>query len=107
MILRISLVVSILLTLATTAWALYEKHESEEFMLRMLYLDSTTRIKNNLYVLSNLRDGRNDVAIQHLERILGTDIAILEGCAIDLCKEATPPEIIEALETVSEYKNGH
>jgi len=101
---RIALVASLLVAVGAVAWVLYEKHETGAFLLKMLYLDSATHIKNNIYVLSSLREGRQNDAITHLERLLDTEIAILEGCKNDLCKESTPIEYTEIIKSATEYK---
>jgi hypothetical protein len=101
---QIALVVSLVVAVGVAAWALYEKHETEAFGLRMLYLDSTTQIKNNVYVLSSVREGRQKDAVAHLERLLETKVAILEGCKNDLCSKSTPAEYKEAVQLVTDYK---
>jgi hypothetical protein len=101
---RIALVFFAVIATSAISWALYERHETESFMLRMLYLDSTTHIRNNVYILSSLREGRQKGAITHLERLLDTKIAILEGCKNDLCKESAPIEYAEAIKSAVEYK---
>ncbi len=102
--LRIAAMATVLVTLGVATWALYEKYQTEHTVLSMLYLDSATQIKNDLYILSSLREGRQKDAITHLERLLETEAAILEGCRYDLCADSMPSEFSEPLKSYAEYK---
>ena len=102
--LRITAMFAVLVALGVTAWALYEKHQTEHTVLSMLYLDSATQIKNDLYILSSLREGRQKDAITHLERLLETKAAILEGCRHDLCADSMPSDFSEPLKSYAKYK---
>jgi len=92
-------------SVGVAAWALYEKTETERLMLSMLYLDSTTHIRHDLYLLSKLRQGQTQEATTYLERLLETKVVILEGCKVDLCAHSTPPLYAEALQAAATYKN--
>ena len=86
---------------------LHDKQETRKFMLRMLYLDTVTQIKNNLYVLDSIHEGEEQQAVHHLERILGTKLSILEGCRNDLCSEEMPKDVQEAVALVEQYQENH
>jgi hypothetical protein len=100
---RIAAIVVVGLSIGVTAWALYEKHDTERFMLSMLYLDSTTHIRNDLYLLSKLREGQTQEAMTRLEQLLQLQMATLEGCKFDLCAQSTPTLYADALEAAKAY----
>lgn len=92
------------ISLAIASWAMYVKHQTDQLVLSMLYLDSVTHIKNDLYILSSLREGRYKDATTHLERLLDIKAAILAGCKYDLCAESMPNEYSEILKEYKKYK---
>ena len=101
---RIALVGLLLLAVSVTTWALIEKHKTEQLLLSGLYLDTVTEIRNYTYILSKLREGHPKDALTHLDRILETRVAILEGCKNDLCSKSMPEQYSEALRVANEYK---
>jgi len=102
---RFTVIVTVILSLSFAAWALYSKHQTDRLALSMLYLDSATHIKNNLYILSSLREGDNRNAINHLEQLLDTKVAILRGCKYDLCTDSMPKEYSEMLMAYEAHQN--
>ena len=102
--LRIAATLVIAASLGIAAWALYQKSVAENFMLSMLYLDTTTQIREDLYLLTRLREGKTPVAIAHLERLLEFKVAILEGCKFDLCASSTPALYADALQAAAAYQ---
>jgi hypothetical protein len=102
--LRIAAAVVVVVALGVAAWALVEKHQTERVVLSMLYLDTTTHIKNDLYILTSLREGRQTDAIAYLEMLLDHKVTILEGCKYDICAHSTPTQYAEAIRSVAEYK---
>jgi hypothetical protein len=102
--LRVVGIVTVLSSLALAGWALYEKYEMERTALSLLYLDSVTRVRNDLYLLSSLREGRTSDATHRLENLLDLQLSILRGCKFDLCAESTPRIITEALTSAEAYR---
>ena len=102
--LRIAAILVISASLGIAAWALYQKHVADNFMLSMLYLDTTTQVREDLYLLARLREGKTPVAITHLERLLENNVTILEGCKFDLCASSTPALYADALQAAAAYR---
>jgi Tfp pilus assembly protein PilF len=103
MFLRFALIALLMTTAGAVGWALYERNRMGTELLSTTYFDAALTIKNNVYVLTNLRKGQRQNAITYLERQITSRASILEGCKKDLCLKSTPAEYVEALQLVAAY----
>jgi hypothetical protein len=102
--LRIALIVIVLASVSAAAWAIYEKREMDRFALSMLYLDTAAKLKYDLQVLSVLREGHPEKAIEYLERRLEFSMSTLEGCKFDICAQSMPDVYAEPLRLAKVYR---